>query len=63
MRHATHSTARTVLVVLGLFSEHDAALYLTAVVLGLFLTALTLLWLVFERRSTATADEVEQPVE
>jgi hypothetical protein len=48
-----------ILVVLGLFPDQDAALYLTAVVLGLFLTALTLLWLVFEHRPTPVPDEGE----
>ena len=53
-----------VLVVLGLFSDQDSALYLTAVVLGLFLAALTLLWLVFEhRRPDPAAEETGQPAE
>ncbi|MGD8682936.1 MAG: hypothetical protein PVG27_03235 [Chloroflexota bacterium] len=58
--------AALVIVVLGVFSDQDAALYLTAVVLGLFLAALTLLWLVFEHRSPttqATSEEVESPAE
>jgi hypothetical protein len=51
-----------ILVVLGLFPDQEAALYLTAVVLGLFVAALTLLWLVFAHRGTATAsDEAELP--
>jgi hypothetical protein len=53
-----------ILVVLGLFPDQEEALYLTAVVLGLFLAALTLLWLVFEhRRPGAATDEAEQPAE
>jgi hypothetical protein len=50
-----------ILVVLGLFPEHDAALYLTAVVLGLLLTAMVLLELVFEHRGpqVAASDEGE----
>ena len=58
--------AALILVVLGLFPDQEPALYLTAVVLGLFLTALTLLWLVFEHRgpkTQAVADEVESPAE
>jgi hypothetical protein len=39
--------AALTIVVLGLAPNHEPALYLTAVVLGLFLTALTLLDLVF----------------
>ena len=53
-----------ILVVLGLFPEQEPALYLTAVVLGLLLAALTLVYLVFgHRRPVATSDEVEQPAE
>ncbi|MGD8683808.1 MAG: hypothetical protein PVG27_07660 [Chloroflexota bacterium] len=54
-----------VLIVLGLFPEQDAALYLTAVVLGLFLAAWTLVALVFMHRAptTAASDEAEQPAE
>ena len=55
--------AALILVVLGLFPDHDGALYLSAVVLGLFLAALTLLWLVFEHRRPAASDEVERPAE
>jgi Na+-driven multidrug efflux pump len=57
--------AALILVVLGPFPDQEPALYLTAVVLGLFLAALTLLWLVFEhRRPQAPAtDEAEQPAE
>ncbi|MGD8486360.1 MAG: hypothetical protein PVG27_02260 [Chloroflexota bacterium] len=48
---------------LGLFPEQEPALYLTAVVLGLFGAALTLLWLVFAHRGpqVAASDEVEEP--
>jgi hypothetical protein len=51
-----------ILVVLGLFPQHDAALYLTAVVLGLLLTAMVLLELVFEHRGpqAEATDEAEQ---
>ena len=54
-----------ILVVLGLFPEQEAALYLTAVVWGVFLAALMLLMLVFmQRGSPATAPgEPEQPSE
>ena len=53
-----------ILVVLGLFPEQEAALYLTSVVLGVFLAALTLLWLVFaQRRPAPASEEMEQPVE
>ena len=56
--------AALVLVVLGLFPEHNAALYLTAVVLGLFLAAWTLVALVFMHRGPrAASDEAEQPAE
>jgi hypothetical protein len=44
-----------VLVVLGLFPDQEPALYLTAVGLGLFLGALTLLMLVFSQRRPQTA--------
>ena len=52
-----------ILVVLGLFPEHDAALYLTAVVMGLLLTAMVLLELVFEHRGpqVVASHEGEQP--
>ena len=39
-----------VLIVLGLFPDQEPALYLTAVTLGLFMGALTLLFLVFSQR-------------
>jgi hypothetical protein len=54
-----------ILVVLGLFPEQEAALYLTAVVVGVFLAALTLLVLVFEHRGpqVVASDEAEQPAE
>ena len=50
---------------LGLFPDHDAALFLTVVVLGLFGAALTLLWLVYEhgRSATVVPDETEAPAE
>jgi hypothetical protein len=47
--------AALVLVVLGLFPDQEQALYLTAVGLGLFLGALTLLFLVFSQRRPQTA--------
>jgi hypothetical protein len=47
--------AALILTVLGLFPEQEAALYLSAVVLGLFGAGLTLLWLVFAQRAPATA--------
>jgi hypothetical protein len=47
--------AALILVVLGLVPDQEPALYLTAVVLGLFLTALTLLDLVFTPRRPQTA--------
>ncbi len=53
-----------ILVVLGLFPDQDPALYLTAVVLGLFMAAWTLVALVFERRRPVAASSgVEQPAE
>lgn len=53
-----------ILVVLGLFPDQEPALYLTAVVLGLFLAALTLAYLIFGHRPAATAsDEAEVPAE
>lgn len=55
--------AALILVVLGIFPDHDAALYLSAVVLGLFLTALTLLWLVFEYHGATASDEAEHPAQ
>jgi archaellum biogenesis protein FlaJ (TadC family) len=54
-------TAALVLVVLGLFPEQEQALYLTAVVLGLFLTALTLLTLVFMPRRPQPASGPAEP--
>ena len=54
--------AALVLVVLGLFPDQEQALYLTAVGLGLFLGALTLLFLVFsQRRPQAAFDPAELP--
>jgi hypothetical protein len=44
-----------ILVVLGPFPDLEPALYLTAVVLGLFVAGLTLLWLVFSHRRSVTA--------
>ena len=44
-----------ILVVLGLFPDQEPALYLTAVVLGLFMGALTLLLLVFSQLRPQTA--------
>ena len=54
-----------ILVVLGLFPNQEPALYLTAAVLGLFVAALSLLWLVFAHRGqqAAAPDEAEQPAE
>jgi len=46
-----------VVVVLGLFPDQEAALYLTAVGLGLFMGALTLLLLVFSQRHPRTASD------
>ena len=45
------------LVVLGPFPDHEPALYLTAVGLGLFLDALVLLYLVFSQRRPQTAPD------
>ena len=45
------------LVVLGVFPDHEAALYLTAVGLILFLDALNLLFLVFSQRRPRTASD------
>jgi hypothetical protein len=55
--------AALVFVMLGLFPEHEPALYLTAVVMGLFVAALSLLWLVFAHRGyqTTPSAEVGQP--
>jgi hypothetical protein len=51
-----------VVVVLGLFSDHEPALYLTAVVLGLLFAALQLLFPVYAHRGPArTSAEAEQP--
>ena len=57
--------AALIVVVLGLFPGHEPALYLTAVVLGLFAAALSLLWLVFAHRSPqmASSDDAEQAAE
>ena len=56
--------AALIVVVLGLFPGHEPALYLTAVVLGLFVAALSLLWLVFGHRGyQATASAEVQPPE
>ena len=52
-----------VLVVLGLAPDQEPALYLTAVVLGLFFAALSLLFLVYAHRATPAFDEAEQPAE
>jgi hypothetical protein len=53
-----------ILVVLGLFPDQEPALYLTAVVLGLFIAALALLALVFAHRNpVAISDGAEQPAE
>jgi FtsH-binding integral membrane protein len=46
-----------VVVVLGLFPDQEPALYLTAVGLGLFMGALTLLFLVFSQRRPQTASD------
>ena len=54
--------AALIVVVLGLLPEQEPALYLTAVGLGLFLGALTLLFLVFAQRRPQTAfDPAELP--
>ena len=55
--------AALVLVLLGLFPQQEAALYLTAVVLGLFVAALTLLALVFAQRGPTAPDDAEQPAD
>ncbi len=56
--------AALILVVLGLLPDQEPALYLTAVVLALFVAALSLLWLVFAQRRPATAsDEAVQTAE
>jgi uncharacterized membrane protein len=49
--------AALVLVVLGLFPDQEQAIYLTAVGLGLFMGALTLLFLVFSQRRPPTASD------
>ena len=49
--------AALVLVVLGLFPDREAALYLTAVGLVLFLGAINLLILVFSQRRPQTASD------
>jgi len=46
-----------ILVVLGVFPDQEPALYLTAVGLGLFLDALTLLFLVFSHGRPQTASD------
>ena len=52
------------LVVLDLVPDQEPALYLTAVVLGLFFASLQLLFLVYAHRGpTATSAEAEQPLE
>jgi hypothetical protein len=43
-------------VVLGLAPGHDEALYLTAVDLGLFMSAIHLFIMVFERRRPTATD-------
>jgi hypothetical protein len=48
-----------ILVVLGLFPNKEPALYLTAVLLGLFLGALALLMLVFLHRRLQTSSDPE----
>ena len=51
-----------IVVVLGLFPEQEPALYLTAVGLGLFLGAFSLLMLVFSQGGPPTAsDPAELP--
>ena len=56
--------AALIFVVLGLLPDQEPALYLTALVMGLFVSALSLLWLVFAHRSTvATSDGAEAPTE
>jgi hypothetical protein len=49
--------AALMVVVLGLFPDEEPALYLTAVGLGLFLGALTLLFLVFTQGRPQTASD------
>jgi hypothetical protein len=49
--------AALILVALGLFPDQEPALYLTAVGLGLFMGALTLLFLVFSQRRPATVPD------
>ena len=49
--------AALVLVVLGRFPDQEPALYITAVVLGLLGTALTLPFLVFSQRRPQTASD------
>ena len=46
-----------ILVVLGVFPDQEAALYLAAVALGLFMGAFTLLWLVFSQRRPQTVSD------
>ena len=46
-----------ILVVLGVFPDQEAALYLAAVALGLFMGALTLLFLVFSQQRPQTASD------
>lgn len=49
-----------IVVVLGVLPDLAPALYLTAVVLGLFVAGLTLLWLVFSHpRPVAASTDVE----
>jgi len=55
--------AALVLVVLGLLPDQEPALYLTAVVLGLFLAAMSLLFLVYAQRGQTASDEAELPAE
>jgi hypothetical protein len=56
-------TGALVLVVLGLFPEQQAALYLTAVVAGLFGAASMLFMLVFGQSRTMPANLAEPPAE
>ena len=49
--------AALILVVLGLFPDQEPALYLTAVALGLFMAALTLLSLVLSQGPAQTASD------
>ena len=54
--------AALIVVVLSLVPEQEPALYLTTVVLGLFVAALSLLWLVFgHRRAAAGNDHLSWP--